>query len=340
VDIKLNGIGVVAPFGNGLDNFKNANNNANKKRSDHIGTIPTIPIDDSLGFPYFKASTREINDFFSSKQIRRIDHFSKMALLAASLAIENAGFQLGDIKEKKIGVILATGHGAMNSTYAFKDSINKRGDSFASPIFFSKSIHNASMANLTIQLGIKGPNLTISQHSFSFQSAMLTACTWINEGICDQVLMGGADEFCETLGYCIERFKEEPGAKTSLNNVYNTKSIPGEGASFFLLSSSCPDHENNHGSISEIKTGNIRYENIVFEKDTCLLLDSSSDKTKTWIIKNSKNKILNINRPHGDFFTNPGFDLITALLELKNHSSITLFNIDDDDQFFLIQIGR
>lgn len=335
MDIKLNGVGVVAPFGNGLENFKNVHKNL----SDHRGIIPTIPtaipVDESLGFPYFKASTSEINDYFSSKQIRRIDHFSKMALLAASLAVEDAGFQLADIQETT-GVILATGHGAMNSTYAFKDSINKRGDSFASPIFFSKSIHNASMANLTIQLGIKGPNLTISQHSFSFQSAMLTACTWINEGLCEQVLMGGADEFCETLGYCIERFKQES------NNAYNTQAIPGEGSSFFLLSSPGPENknENNHGSISEIKTGNIRYENILFEKDTCLLLDSSSDKTKAWAIKNSKNNILNIDRPHGNFFTNPGFDLITALLELKNYSSITLFNIDDDDQYFLIRIGR
>ncbi len=339
MDIKINGIGVVAPFGNGLANFKNANNNVNKKRSD-LGIIPSIPIDDSLGFPYFKASTSEINDYFSSKQIRRIDHFSKMALLAASLAIEDAGFQLSEIKEKKTGVILATGHGAMNSTYAFKDSINKRGDSFASPIFFSKSIHNASMANLTIQLGIKGPNLTISQHSFSFQSAMLTACTWINEGICDQVLMGGVDEFCETLGYCIERFKKEPRAKRSLKKAYNTKAIPGEGSSFFLLSSSCPENKNNHGSISEIKTGNIRHEPIVFEKETCLLLDSSSDKTMAWTMENAPNNSLHLTRPHGDFFTNPGFDLITALLELKNYSSITLFNIDDDDQFFLIRIAR
>ena len=195
MEIHVRGIGAAGPFGAGLTDFKTAE----KHFFQRDGSCLPAGFDDTGEFPCFKTDTRGIHRFFPLKKIRRMDHFSRMALFAVSLALEEAGVEPDRAREKETGVVLATGHGAMGSTYAFKDSINDRGDAFASPLLFSRSVHNAAMANVAIHLGLTGPNLTVSQHGFSFQSALLTACSWIDRGSCDWVLAGGIDEFAQQL---------------------------------------------------------------------------------------------------------------------------------------------
>jgi 3-oxoacyl-[acyl-carrier-protein] synthase II len=338
MNIKLNGIGMIGAFGTGYGELRAAVENGH----DYSEKITVKGINGNVEFPYFKADTQEIINFFPARKLRRIDHFSKMSLLAACLSIKDAGFELSEIKDKKTGLILATGHGAMNSTYAFKDSINNKGDLLASPISFSKSIHSTAMANLTSQLGIKGPNLTVSQHACSFQSALLSASVWIDEGICDFVIVGGVDEFSETLGYCIERFKNEEN--TASESTYNIDLTPGEGAAFVILSNfknlSGNEKDKYYGNISDIKTGNIRHADVALDENTCLILDSNSRQIISWIKKNNiKNKIITLEKPYGHFFTSTCLDLISALPELKEFPSIALLNIEEDGQFYLIRIN-
>jgi len=292
-----------------------------------------------------RADTAHICQYIPPKKLRRTDHFTQLALLAACYAIEDAGFKLNEFKGENIGVILATGHGAMNTTYAFKDSINSRGDSFSSPTLFSKSVHNAAMSNLTIQLGLTGPNLTISQHSFSFQSALLTACLWINEGSCEYVMVGGVDEFSETLGYCIERFNDEKKSVLDYNNAYTKKTAPGEGASFFILSKSDftgkKEKMKHPGFISDLVMGNLTSNHLPIEIDTHLIIDGDSNRIKNWIQRDQiKNKIHYLEKPYGDFFTNPGFDLIAAFSQLEGYGNITLIYIEEEGQFVLIKLKR
>ncbi len=175
--------------------------------------------------PWFKATTSRLEEFIPRKKLRRIDRFSTMALLGASLAISDAGVSPDDLENT--GIIIATGYGASGTTFSFLDSFLNKGDRLSVPTHFSNSVHNAAAAHISVLLGIKGPCLTVSQFDLSVPSAFFTAVNWLREERVATVLVGGVDEFNPVVGY----------ATAGLNAGCSSPSaIAGEGGCFFLLS--------------------------------------------------------------------------------------------------------
>jgi len=168
------------------------------------------------------ADTSDLTRYVPKSKLRRVDHYSRMALLAAGRAIENTG--QGEAAKGEVGLIVATGYGALNSTFSFLDSYIEKGDRLAAPTFFSGSVHNAAAAYISICYGITGPCLTVSQFDLSFVSALITAGSWLETGKARAVLVGTVDEWSEVTGYCMESC-----------SVDGSCGAFGEGAAFFWV---------------------------------------------------------------------------------------------------------
>ena len=69
----------------------------------------------------FVSDTSALSSFMAKKSLRRINNYSKLALLGASLAIEDSGIK--DFDRTRMGIIIASGYGAMNTTFSFLDSV-------------------------------------------------------------------------------------------------------------------------------------------------------------------------------------------------------------------------
>jgi 3-oxoacyl-[acyl-carrier-protein] synthase II len=229
--IYINGIGVTGGFGRGLTDLLSCLEN----RVTHVKTPALISARNSNGTPAYLADTAELETFVPKRSLRRIDHFSQMALLGAYLALQDAG--ITSLSGKRTGLVVCSGYGASNTTFSFLDSIIDDGDVCASPTLFSNSVHNAAAGHISILLELDGPCLTVSQFEMSVPSALLSASRWLEEGRVDQVLFGAVDEYCSVLGYCWKRFFGENN-----NNIMSPlapgrqSAIPGEGSAFFLLS--------------------------------------------------------------------------------------------------------
>ncbi|MDD5351237.1 MAG: beta-ketoacyl synthase chain length factor [Chthoniobacteraceae bacterium] len=159
-----------------------------------------------------------IEQRFAPKDLRRLDAYTKMALLAAARALK-------DVEDREeIGLIVASGYGPVRRTCAFMDSIIDDGPLCASPLAFSASVHNVVETFITMLLSLRGPCLSISQFGSSFESALLTARSWLLAGRCRKVLVGAVDEI-------------HPVNRKLHANVFQES-----GAAFFLLSpeGSCP----------------------------------------------------------------------------------------------------
>ncbi len=224
---KITGIGVVGAFGTSLKEMVESVTQAESRPE-------LLSWHEKHHMPVFKAKTGGIAEFFPKNLLRRTDHFSKMALLAASLAIQKY-----EEREKcsgdDTGIIVATGYGSIASTCRFKDSVFASEDKGPSPLLFSRSVHNQAASHLAILLSITGPNLTVSQHYLSFHSAIQTACLWLAERRVKRVLVGGIDEFDTILAYSRKRFIKNNMGKYADPALQDHNSIPGEGAGFFLL---------------------------------------------------------------------------------------------------------
>lgn len=198
--VAIQGIGAVGGFGCGVEALAAALTAGGGK--------PAVAAFEAEGathrLPAYLADPARLTDFLPARATRRVDRFSRLALLGAHLALEDAG--LPAFAPGRLGVVVCSGYGAAETTFRFLDSILDDGDACASPTRFSNSVHNAAAAHLSILMQITGPSLTVSQFELSFASGLLTATQWLAEGRVDAVLCGGVDEFGGVLGYCWERF--------------------------------------------------------------------------------------------------------------------------------------
>lgn len=198
----LSGLGAVGWFGDSLQALEK-------------GLAKGGPTSDALLEP---SDLSGLARFVERRALRRVDHYCRLALYSAHLALEDAGLSPEEISEmgERTALVIATGQGATGSTFRFLDSIIEDGDSSGSPTHFSNSVHNAAAAHVSMRLGIKGPNLTVSQGGGSLASALAGALGYLSGGQAEAVLFGWVDERCAVYDF--------GGAHTA-----------GEGAAFFWL---------------------------------------------------------------------------------------------------------
>ena len=87
-----------------------------------------------------------------------------------------------DIKDKKIGIFLATGLGNNHEILPFIKQVFKHDGGFPSPNQFANSVSNAAAFFLARICEIKGVVLTISQEELSFEASLWLVQSYLESG--------------------------------------------------------------------------------------------------------------------------------------------------------------
>lgn len=216
IRMAIEGMGIVSAAGNGQDALTQA----------ALGVLGGVP---GLSCAC-KADTGELTRFVQGKALRRVDHFTRMTLLATHLALEDAGLVRDDLDHT--GIVLATGYGPVKQTFDFLDSIIDFGPEMASPQAFAHSVHNIPAATVALLTGLRSPCFTICQLDTAVAAAAITACAWLGEGRVQRVLLGAVDEHTDLLEENALRIARDipPGLSGGRRNT-----PPGDGAVFFSL---------------------------------------------------------------------------------------------------------
>jgi hypothetical protein len=193
--VPILGAGQVSACGPGLDALKEAMD----------GTPPeaTSIAHRSGSFPALVAVPGDWKSVIPARRARRLDMFSRNSLLAASLCLADAGEEIAD--PGRVGVVAATGHGPVRTTFSLLDRIIDRGDDFMSPMEFSISVHNAPAATLCSFLGLQGPCLTVTGFHLAWPQALCRAVEWLRGGAVDRVIALAADEVHEVMAFVRDR---------------------------------------------------------------------------------------------------------------------------------------
>jgi 3-oxoacyl-[acyl-carrier-protein] synthase II len=314
--LAIEGIGVVGGFGCGMESLAAAISSGGSP-------MQNVSIKTTLGpcdMPAFLAETSKLDDFVNKRVLRRVDHYSKMALLGAYLALEDAGRLEGE--RSTMGIIIASGYGAGRTTFAFLDSFINDGDNLSSPTFFSNSVQNAAVANVSMLLGITGPDLTVSQFDMSVPSALITARHWLEEGRVDSVLFGAVDEYCDVIGYCWHRYYGDRGIVDHKMKPFEydlQTAIPGEGAAFFLLARA-DEIPSRYGCIDNVTMGRCDRGPLAVTDNTLLFIGADGHRQcggyyKQYIPENGR--MASYTPVYGSLPIGPAFDMAIAALSRK-----------------------
>jgi 3-oxoacyl-[acyl-carrier-protein] synthase II len=314
MDTFVEGIGIVGGFGSGVEALSEALMNGKT----HVQSVSYRAADEEKAMPAFLADPVRLDALVPKKALRRVDHYSKMALLGAYLALQDAG--MTDIDPKSLGIVVASGYGATNTTFSFLDSFTVGNDAYSSPTYFSNSVHNAAAAHASILLGATGPCLTVSQFEMSVPSALITAIHWLREERVERVLFGALDEYCDVLGYCWRRFfGVHEGTLIEPFLFDQQTSIPGEGAAFFLLSRK-RNSGKNYGSITGVDTGYGNRTMPPYSDRTFFILGADGQRRcgKHYGQSITREMRLSSYTPlYGGFPANMAFDMAVACVSMK-----------------------
>lgn len=195
--VVITGLGIVSPIGNNTAE----NLNALKEGLCGIDYIKSFDTSDMSVKVAGEIKDLNLEDYFSVKEIRRMDRFIALSLIAGTQAMDMAGlsdFAESDNDEKlRAGVIMATGIGGLNIITSEYEKMLTKGARFISPYFVPAGISNIAAAQLSIKYSLMGTSLCVSTACAAGTNAVGEAFRQIRDGYQDVMLCGGT-ESCVT----------------------------------------------------------------------------------------------------------------------------------------------
>ncbi|MBV9002439.1 MAG: beta-ketoacyl-ACP synthase II [Solirubrobacterales bacterium] len=144
----------------------------------------------------------EPSELLSVKEVRRLDRFSQLALVAAAEAIVDAGWE-GELPldPLRIGCIIATGIGGIQTVELQHDVLRDRGAERMSPLGIPSQMPNAAAAAVSMKYGLKGQAFSVTSACSSGAHAIGCALRMIQYGDADAVVVGGAEATLTPFGF-------------------------------------------------------------------------------------------------------------------------------------------
>ena len=191
----LVGLSQVSAAGTGIEALRDA---LRGKRPEPEW-VPCNPADPDARVPVLRCGAVRLESLAEPAVLRRMDDFSRRALLTGSLALREAGALQGG--SERTGLVVATAYGPLTTMFRYLDQVLDKGDGRGSPVLFANSLHNAPASYLSLLLGLRGPSLTVTGFHHAFARALGAALDWLSRGDVARVLLIADDEFHPVLGY-------------------------------------------------------------------------------------------------------------------------------------------
>eukprot|EP00250_Pteridium_aquilinum_P028262 c36863_g1_i1 orf=279-1709(-) len=190
--VVITGMGLVSVFGNDVDTYYD------KLLEGQSGIGPIDRFDASKFPTKFAGQIRGFSSegYIDGKNDRRLDDCLRYCIVSGKKALENAGLgseNLGKFDKQKIGVLVGSGMGGLT---VFSDGVQaliEKGYKRITPFFIPYAITNMGSALLAIELGLMGPNYSISTACATSNYCFYAAANHIRRGEADVMVAGGTE---------------------------------------------------------------------------------------------------------------------------------------------------
>ena len=195
--VVITGLGVVTPVGNDLDTFwRNLQNGVSG--IERVQAFDTTNYDCQIGG---EVRGFDPKDFFKNpKDARRTDRFAQLAMAAAKMAMTDCGVDLEKVNRDRFGVIVSSGIGGLKTLEDQHSALLTKGPSRVSPFTIPMLISNMGSGLISMEFGLKGPNLCIVTACATSNNAIGESWRMIKFGDADMFLAGGSEASIVTVG--------------------------------------------------------------------------------------------------------------------------------------------
>ena len=236
--VVITGLGIVSPIGYGVEeNWENIT--AGKSG------IGPITLFDTSGFSVTIAGEVDSfnpTDFLPEKDARRMDRFIQFSMVAANEAIRNSGLEISEENADLIGVYIGAGIGGVTTIEATTTKFNETGARRISPFYIPMSIVNMAAGNISINHGLRGPNLAVTTACSTGTHAIGDAARLIQFGDADAMIAGGTEAAITPTSVggfasakALSRRNSDPEAASRPWDLGRDGFVMGEGAGVLVL---------------------------------------------------------------------------------------------------------
>jgi len=187
--VVVTGIGVISPVGNTVDDFWKAI----VEGKNGIGLITRFDPGDSKTRIAGEVKNFNPEPVIDAHEVRRMDLFSQYALCAAAEAIERSGIQADREDPFRIGVIIGSGIGGINTLEKQCEAYLTKGHARVSAFYISSMITNIAAGNIAMKYGFMGPNYATTSACASSAHALGNAYYSILRSDVDTMVAGGTE---------------------------------------------------------------------------------------------------------------------------------------------------
>lgn len=187
--VVVTGVGAVTPLGNTIEDSWAA---AIEGKSG----IAKITKFDTTGFDVtFAGEVKGFNPdlYIEKKEQKKMDDFIHYAIAASKMAMTMAKLELTDDEKSKAGTVIGVGIGGLGTIEDMTMKMKEKGPSRISPFFIPSVITNLAAGQVSIALGFKGPNYSVTSACASGVHSIGDAVRYIRDGVADVMLAGGSE---------------------------------------------------------------------------------------------------------------------------------------------------
>ena len=140
--------------------------------------------------------------YIDHREAKRLDRFSQFAVAAAVVAVEDCGidFHANEELSLRSGTLVGTGIGGLKEIEEQHVRLLDKGPSKVSPFCVPKLMANAASGSVSIQCGLRGPNMCVVTACASAAHSMGEAYRMIKYGHADVMVTGGSEAALTPIG--------------------------------------------------------------------------------------------------------------------------------------------
>ncbi|MBI4436788.1 MAG: beta-ketoacyl-ACP synthase II [Candidatus Omnitrophica bacterium] len=194
--VVATGVGVITPVGNTVQDFWKSL----VEGKSGIGGITSFDASAYESRIAGEVKRFDPNPFISAKDQRRMELFVQFAVCATKMAIQDSGVDLSKEDAYRFGVLLGSGIGSLHVIEEQHKILLEKGPGKISPFLIPMLIVNMAPGQVSISLGLKGPNSCVATACASGSHAVGDAFQIIQRGDADAMVAGGTESCITPMG--------------------------------------------------------------------------------------------------------------------------------------------
>ncbi len=247
--VVITGLGMVTPLGTGTEkSWDGLMEGRSAVKRTTLFDPSDLPCQIAAEVPDL-----DLDLFIEKKEQKKMDRFIHLGIAAASIAMEDSGLKITDSNSVRVGVIIGAGIGGLPIIERYARILAEKGPRKVTPFFIPMTIINLVSGQISIRIGAKGPNLSITTACASGTHAIGEAFKLVQSGVSDAIVSGGAEATLTPLGVtgftamkALSRRNDDPEKASRPFDIDRDGFVMGEGAGILILEEL--EHAMNRGA--------------------------------------------------------------------------------------------